>query len=118
MSRLLTSVYGKACTKQPVAPGTAKLLLIRMAFPVRALYFEPVKAALLPTASMRSVVNETEIGAATVPTAQVDCKMLPHKFPLTFARNLTLRVMTPVRGLMLPVAAAVGRISTLTKARV
>jgi hypothetical protein len=116
--RLLTSVNGKFVTKQPVAPGTAKLLLMRMALPVTALYFEPVKAALLPTASMRSVVKETEIGAATVPTAQLDCKMLPHKFPLTFARNLTLRVMTPVRGLMLPVAAAVGRISTFTSALV
>jgi hypothetical protein len=118
LSRLLTSVYGKACTRHPVAPGTAKLLLIRIAFPVTGLYFEPVSAALVPTASMRSVVNETEIGAATVPTPQEDCKMLPHKLPLTLARSLTLRVMTPVRGLMLPVAAAVGRISTFTSARV
>ncbi|CAB4907109.1 unannotated protein [freshwater metagenome] len=91
---------------------------MRIAFPVTGLYFEPVSAALLPTASIRSLVNETEIGAATVPTPQVDCKMLPHKLPVTFARNLTLRVMTPVRGLMLPVAAAVGRISTFTSALV
>ncbi|KLR61453.1 hypothetical protein IMCC26207_108294 [Actinobacteria bacterium IMCC26207] len=91
---------------------------MRIALPVSGLYFDPVKAALFPTASIRSEVKATEIGAAVVPIAQVDCKMLPHKFPLTFARNLTLRVITPVRGSMLPVAAAVGRISTLTRALV